>query len=630
MNVFIPKEIVSEKLGVSLATINNWIKTKVIPSPDIQNNYSQTAFENIVEIIQNNQYRLNSRANRTLQNKKTICYLGIEDKNRKQLLYNLVNDFEQSNLSVDDGVLSVAFSMLLSNKIIDGNWQCNKDSMFDIFLSDWIDKSSNPTKIKTFFSNYKIKNLDDDILGAFYQSIQSISQKSNLGSYYTPSGLLNGIKIPKDKTILDPCCGSGSILLNIIKKEHDPSKIFARDIDELAIKICFINLVLFFNNKNIEPNISKQDLTENNNTDLFLKQNNNNFDYIVTNPPWGSKFSIRQKENFYKLYPELATSETFSICLYNATKMLNKNGELYFFLPHSFLNVSTHKNIRQYIFNENNEISIKLLGNAFKGVVSESILLHLKNNSSNKNILIQNKNANMYEIAIQSIGSPDYIVSANSKTKDSMIINKIYNAEHITLKNNTVFVLGIVTGNNKKHLLEKKTKNTEPIFRGKDINKYVFLEPKYYLEFKPDLYQQVASEKYYRKEKIVYRFISDKIICALDKENFLLLNSANLFITNDYPMETIVAFFNSDIYTFIYRKLFHSKKLLKSHLQTLPLPVLSIDDHKHIYNLYNETFSNKDKNISLFQYQIDKIICDTFLISKKEFEYIKVEVNGNS
>ena len=96
-------------------------------------------------------------------------------------------------------------------------------------------------KIKNFFIRYEIPNLDDNILGAFYQSIQSVSQKSHKGSYYTPSELLTEIKIPPEKTILDPCCGSGGILLNVLDKTHNSTKIFARDIDETVLKMCFIN-----------------------------------------------------------------------------------------------------------------------------------------------------------------------------------------------------------------------------------------------------------------------------------------------------------------------------------------------------------------------------------------------------
>ncbi|MDR2701424.1 MAG: N-6 DNA methylase [Spirochaetaceae bacterium] len=626
MFILVQKETISEELGVSLATVNNWIKTRVIPSPDVQNCYSKNTFNHIINTIKSNQTRLSSGANRTLLAKKTLCCLGVTNKDRKKILSNLVNDFENSNFSIDEGVLAVSFAMLRSNKLIDENWQPNTNSKFDAMLSQWAVKTPHLETVKNFFGKYEILNLDDDILGAFYQSVQSVSQKSGSGSYYTPSELLSEIKIPPRKTVLDPCCGSGGILLNILTKAHDPSKIFARDIDETALKICYINLVLFFNNRDIMPNISKQDITLNTTGDLFFRSNGGLFDYIVTNPPWGSKFTVRQKETLGKLYPELATSEIFSISLYNAVKMLKKNGELYFFLPHSFLNVAAHKRIRQYVFNTSNRISIKLLGNAFKGVLSESILLHLKSNSIEKQISVQNKNGNVYQIPLKNISPPDFIVSATGKTQDTLLIEKMYNTAHTTLTNGAIFALGIVTGNNKKYLTEEKTTASEAIFRGKDIDKYAFRKPKYYLEFKPELYQQTAPEEYYRQEKIAYRFISDKLVCVLDKGNSLLLNSANLFISKSYPMETIVSFFNSDIYTFIFRKKFHSRKVLKSHLQNLPLPILPDETHQFIYNLYNGTFYKKNGNIALFQEKIDKIICSAFSINEEQFNYIKGEI----
>ena len=627
---FVHKEKISEELGISLATVNNWIKTKVIPPPDAGKYYSKNIYVQLIITVKNAQTRLNSRANRTLLGKKNICYLGITDKERKLLLSNLVNDFEKSNLTIDEGLLAVVFAALRSNDLIDANWQQDtnlknetRQSALDKLLSKWTEKTNNLQAIISFYNKYEIPNLDDDILGAFYQSIRSVSQKSNSGSYYTPSKLLTGIKIPSDKTILDPCCGSGGILLNILSKEHDPSKIFARDIDETALKICFINLVLFFNNCNISPNISKQDITSNNANDRLSAPNNDQFDCIVTNPPWGSKFSAQRKKNLIELYPVLETTEIFSIALYNARKMLKKSGELYFFLPHSFLNVAAHKKIRQYVFNESSRCEIKLLGNAFKDVLSENILLHLTNSAGEKSIAVQNKDGNVYQIPLRDIFPPDYIVSAASNEQDALLIEKIYNTEHVTLKNGTTFALGIVTGNNKKYLLKGKTRFSEAIYRGKDIEKYAFLKPSYYIEFKPENFQQTAPEEIYRQEKIVYRFISDKLICAIDNRGSLLLNSANLFISKNYPIYTVVSFFNSDIYTFILRKRFHTKKVLKSHLQNLPLPLLSDNTHRFIRDLYNETFHDINADARLYQEKIDMIICKAFKIKNEELEHIR-------
>jgi len=609
------KKKLSEELGVSLATVNNWIKTQVIPAPDDQNNYKKNTYEFIIKTFKSNHTRLNSRANRTLSCKKYLCYLGITNKERKLLLSNLVNDFEKSDLTIDEGVLALSLAVLRSNKLIDADWQSNSKTKLDILLSQMFLKTENKETVKSFFNNYEIPNYDDDILGAFYQSIQSISQKSNSGSYYTPSVLLSDIKIASDKTILDPCCGSGGILLNILSKEHDTSKIYARDTDETALNICFINLVLFFNNSDISPDISKHDITSG--------SNNGQFDYIVTNPPWGSKFSALQKKELIGLYPELETPEIFSIALYNSLKMLKNNGELYFFLPHSFLNVAAHKNIRRLIFTGNNRINIKLLGSAFKGVLSESILLHITNNAPEKNISVQDQNGNIYQIQLNEISSSDFIISAFINEQDRLLIEKIYNTNHVSLKNGTIFALGIVTGNNKKYLKNEKTSFTKAIYRGKDIEKYALLKPSYYIEYQPEIFQQTAPEKYYKRKKIVYRFISDKLVCALDTGGNFFLNSANFFIPAGYPIHTVVSFLNSGIYTFIFRKKFHSKKVLKSHLQDLPLPVLPEETHLFIRNLYNETFFDKNADVKLYQEKIDEILCKAFGIEEKELCYIK-------
>ncbi|AEF82383.1 hypothetical protein [Leadbettera azotonutricia] len=64
------KEHIGEKLGISLATVNNWIKTQVIPPPDILDHYSQSTFVSIINGIKDEPSRLNSRANRSLLEKK--------------------------------------------------------------------------------------------------------------------------------------------------------------------------------------------------------------------------------------------------------------------------------------------------------------------------------------------------------------------------------------------------------------------------------------------------------------------------------------------------------------------------------------------------------------------------------
>jgi hypothetical protein len=56
MDAPLRKETISEELEVSLATVNNWIKTKVIPLPDAGNYYSRASFDYITQVTQERHY----------------------------------------------------------------------------------------------------------------------------------------------------------------------------------------------------------------------------------------------------------------------------------------------------------------------------------------------------------------------------------------------------------------------------------------------------------------------------------------------------------------------------------------------------------------------------------------------
>ncbi len=602
------KKDIQNRLNISLATVNNWIKTGVIPSPE-NGYYTKDVYSNLIKTIENSNDRLQSRANRSNKNSSNIIFLGIKDKKQKELLFELVEEFKRNKLSVIESIACLGKQILIDNNLY--------DEKSEIYLK--INKIYSGNNI---FKNFHIENKNDDILGAFYQSIQSISSKSKDGSFYTPAEILTSITIPESAKVLDPCCGSGSILINTLSKNHNPDNIYAFDIDETALLICHINLILFFNNASISPHIKKHDLIFSEKMDLF-SMDNEKYDFIVTNPPWGSKLSKSEKDVLLHNYPLLDTTEVFSIALYNSLEKLSEKGSLNFFLPESILNVSTHKNIRKFLLDSHRNIEILPLGMAFKGVQSECVLLKLSEITTTEPQIIVKKDTT-YKLNAKNISAPDYFISYNVSENDDNILNKIYSAKSVKLSANTKFALGIVTGNNKKYVHETKATNEEAIFRGKDILPYKLKSPEVFINFTPEVFQQVAPIEMYRSKKIVYKFISDKIVCAIDC-NSLVLNSANVIISNDYPMEILVCLFNSPIYTFIYQKKFKSKKVLKQHFQDFPLPVLSNELNKSFCDVYSDIFAGKSN-----QENADKLICNYFKISDAEYNYIKVCVYGNA
>ena len=124
---------------------------------------------------------------------------------------------------------------------------------------------------------------------------------------------------------------------------------------------------------------------------------------------------------------------------------------------------------------------------------------------------------------------------------------------------------------------------------------YRLLPAKKFLLFTPDKFQQVAQlEKYYAKPKLIYKFISKKLIFSLDEEGVFTLNSANILIPQiDYPIKVIAVLLNSKLYQDVYEKKFNSLKILKSQIQELPLPILNNDEYSEIETLFDKFVNNE-------------------------------------
>lgn len=596
-------------LGISKATLQNWQNLNL--APQIKENTDIFYYvSQVKEKIEN--IKLNSRANRSKLNKNFTTYNSIACKNRQKLLQNIIIYFQNLNQNIEIGVISLIYTMLKNENLLSRNWFKNPNTRIEINLKNWVENlKTDPKIILKMFENFEIKNENDDFLGAFYQSIKSMAQNSKNGSFYTPKKLLQNLKIKENQKIYDPSCGSGNILLNILPENFDTSLIFASDIDDIALKICETNLVLYFNNPNIKSKIFKRD---------FLNfESNEKYDFIITNPPWGAKFNINEKAEILKKYKFLRTTESFSIFLFNIYKMLNQNGKLWLFLPQSFLNVGSHAKIRNFILSKQNKISIYLLGNAFKNVVSKAILLNVDLENFSEILEIYNQNE---KILVEKSKCQKSICLQNEK--DRKIIEKIYNFSYTTLKNNADFALGIVTGNNKFFIENNQNDENEMIFRGKNILPFRLEKSDEFIKFQPKNFQQVAPLKFYRNRKIVYRFICDKIICAISENNELMLNSANIFIPKNYPFESIVSLFNSEIYAFLFKNKFDTIKILRNQIEELPLPNFNQKQHEEIKILYQKHIKNNFN----FNIELDNLIAKFLNLTENEMKYIR-EKNGN-
>ncbi|WP_139544615.1 type I restriction-modification system subunit M [Helicobacter pylori] len=161
-----------------------------------------------------------------------------------------------------------------------------------------VDTLSNLVKIFADLSLGAHGALDDDLLGDAYEYLMrhfaSESGKSK-GQFYTPSevslllSLLLGIdeNTRQDKSIYDPTCGSGSLLLKASSLAGKKGlTIYGQEKDISTTALCKMNMIL---HNSADADIAKGGSSTLSNP-FFIKNGMlQTFDYVVANPPFSLK-----------------------------------------------------------------------------------------------------------------------------------------------------------------------------------------------------------------------------------------------------------------------------------------------------------------------------------------------------
>lgn len=633
-------------IGVSSATIRNWVKAGHI-SPvstrpflfleesvlDLKNKIGSESFA-----------RLKSRANKVGSANNFLPEEYAENPKLIQHITNIVSCLKEEYPDIEP-VMFFAALRLLETKGEVRKLKNSEPFRLESY-SSWARQSvkSAMHEWKNSFENnfdearyrhvYELitPHEGDDFLGLLYQSIFREGGKSEQGSYYTPSKLvddsLSHIEGPVE-TFLDPCCGTGKYLLLAARMFNlNPENIFGFDCDKIATNIARINLLLAYDGMEFSPNIYCMDsLSQLATGEIFCETNNllGNIDAIATNPPWGAYKNSINKNQFTG---RIKSGETFSLFLEKSIQLLRNGGRLSFILPESILKIKVHSDIRETILSKTKILNISMLGRQFTGVFTPVIRLDLIKESVPADWLVsleQNGKSNMVaQERFKRNGNFTFDISTDAC--EEQLLKKIYSVEHLTLFNNAEWALGIVTGDNKKYVLDAPENGAESVFRGSDVLQYSLGEPKSFIRFEPKLFQQVAPERFFRApEKLIYKFISKKLVFAYDDKRQLTLNSANILIPSipSMSIKVALAFLNSAVFQYIFKKKFSTHKVLRGDLEKLPFPVVDIRTQIAIERLVEEAISNKNTPSEL-----EEISFMAFKLREEEISVIKQAIGG--
>ena len=554
---------------------------------------SEATSRNWKRLHSNGSGRLMSRANKQLSTKTILPVEYFSNKANIADIQRFVNLCKEQNYKVEEVIYSVGVKLLKEAGILE--------------------KPHVAAALKPLTPLMALKPLvppplpadEHDLLGLLYQCFMLEGEKNRKGSYYTPysvaENMVKDLDFSKNQTFFDPCCGSGAFIMAL--ENASPNQIFACDNDPIAVMIAKINLLLKFTEEEFEPQIYCCDYLNAINAPKALKAS-----YIISNPPWGAAI-------FDKKGNPISTRESFSFFFEKAFNQLVDGGTIRFLLPESVLNVKTHRNFRKFLLENTDIQSITLYNGSFSGVQTKYIDIAVCHSEPRRGEEPAKRYVNVNESGSSRLVSEDaFYLTKNLNfnllsNSDLEKVKKILSKGKYTLKE-SIWGLGIVTGDNKKHLKLKQGRGMEPIYTGKEIETYTLKQPRYYVKYKRADYQQVAKDEIYRTdEKLVYKFISKNLVFAYDGSGSLFLNSANILIPRipGMSIKTVLAFLNSETFKFLYKSLFGEIKILKGNLMELPFPEISEETDKRLTQLVDEVLKGNKEAMEVIDNEVDAL-----------------------
>ena len=643
---------VCKALSISKATAKNWIRLgKIVPDVGDQLFSPEYIEKFVAELKSDNNTKLKSRRNKKNATGKVLYKDYVHTASNQKLVADLL----ELGIVEDERDLLV----VLANFAVQLYYQSHKIQYFDnnVLLSFLSQEHTGEFHIliKDLIGNHTIDSAlinklhpaltkeilfvkGEDSLGFVYISLQDIGQRKSSGAYYTPEKVVNELidrlyendANLKAKTICDPCCGTGNFLLSLGVKGIDYSNLYGQDIDPISVFLSRINIAL------MAPEMSALDIRSRiivGNT--YFETFTQKFDVIVGNPPWGSEFSEEDALRCRRFFKTAVGKniESYDLVVEKALSMLDHKGVLAFVLPEAILSVAAHDTVRRLIIDSCSFRFISYLGNVFSGVQCPSIILGITPDDKKTVVGCKVSTGNDTFVISKPRTFSDGTLSLNVSDEENQCLDAISNIKNATyLKGKAKFALGIVTGNNKEYISTEKSDDNEIILKGSDIQRYSMTPSGNYIRFVPESFQQVAPVEMYRaKEKLLYRFISEVPVFTYDDRQTLSLNSCNIVIPDidGLEMKYILAILNSSVAAYFISKKFNSVKLLRSHIEQMPIPVVPMDVQVSIIKKVDRIM-NSSENISGLYEDLDSDIMELYGLPTKHRDVIKNALRGKS
>ncbi|BDS12706.1 type I restriction-modification system subunit M [Aureispira anguillae] len=245
--------------------------------------------------------------------------------------------------------------------------------------------------------DFKLEDTEADVLGDAYEYL--IGQFASgagkkAGEFYTPqqvSMVLAKIVTTgktKLKSVYDPTCGSGSLLLRVAKEVKQVSTFYGQEMNRTTYNLARMNMIMH------DVHYSKFDIKQ---EDTLEQPQHLNLraEAIVANPPFSAKWSanpLHNNDDRFAAYGKLAPKSKADFAfVQHMIHHLDEDGTMAIVLPHGVLFRGAAEGlIRTYLIESCNYLDavIGLPANIFYGTnIPTCILVFKKNREHKDNIL---------------------------------------------------------------------------------------------------------------------------------------------------------------------------------------------------------------------------------------------------
>lgn len=227
-----------------------------------------------------------------------------------------------------------------------------------------------------------INKIDLDTKGVAFERFMEDFFKGKMGQFFTPREIINFcvemMNPERSDLVIDPACGSGGFLLNALdrirklaEKNYDEREAFENwhkfamnnlygiEINDQIARVCKMNMIIHDDgHTNIISTDSLKNIDEITKTHKGFKKNN--FDILLTNPPFGAIVKSTEKDYLdkYELGKDKQNQKTEILFIERCLDFLKPNGKMAIVLPDGILTNSSLQYVRDFLMEKSQILAV--------------------------------------------------------------------------------------------------------------------------------------------------------------------------------------------------------------------------------------------------------------------------------